>query len=100
MICLMATYSCEKNFLDKASIGTVNEATLATKTGVQGLLIGAYSLLDGWDGIGAKAYSFYTGVSNWIYGGVAADDAHFGTLVIYLLVKYLKPTIMMLLVKL
>ena len=79
MICLMATYSCEKNFLDKASIGTVNEATLATKTGVQGLLIGAYSLLDGWDGIGAKAYSFYTGVSNWIYGGVAADDAHFGT---------------------
>ncbi len=79
LICLITTYSCEKSYLEISPVGTTSENTLATKNGVQGLLIGAYSLLRGWDGIGTKAYSFYTGVSNWIYGGVAADDAHFGT---------------------
>lgn len=82
LTCLMLIHACSKDFLEVTPTGTTNESTLATKTGVNGLLIGAYSLLDGWDGFGnvkGIGFSFYTGTSNWIYGGVAADDAHFGT---------------------
>lgn len=81
--CLASLFSCSKSFLEKNPIGTIGENNLATKSGINGLLIGAYSLLDGWDGTGSvkgSAFSFYTGSSNWIFGGVAADDAHFGTL--------------------
>lgn len=81
LIYIMSVFSC-KDFLEINPTGTTNQSTLATKTGVNGVLIGAYSLLDGWDGFGlvkGVAQPFYTGVSNWIYGGVAADDAHFGT---------------------
>jgi hypothetical protein len=61
--------ACEKSYLDRSPIGSISETTLADKAGVNGLLIGAYSLLDkgGWP----------TGM--WIFGGVSSDDAHTGT---------------------
>ena len=43
---------------------------------MQGLLIGAYSLVDG---EGAPGDGFASGASNWILGGVAADDAYKGS---------------------
>jgi tetratricopeptide (TPR) repeat protein len=42
------------------------------------LLIGAYSELDGWAGWDAGSPFFSPG-SNWIYGDMAADDAHKGS---------------------
>ena len=50
-------------------MGSTSETTLATEGGVQGLLTGAYSLMDkgGWPS------------GNWVFGGVASDDAHTGT---------------------
>jgi len=68
-------YSCSKKFLDQPSLGSLNEDVLATKKGVNALLIGAYSLLDGygaggnWDASG----------SNWVYGSVVGGDAHKGS---------------------
>jgi hypothetical protein len=47
---------------------------LNTEAGVTGLLVSAYSALDGWFGWGVAA-PWGVGVSNWIYGDVAADDA-------------------------
>ena len=49
---------------------------MATGPGVQGLLIGAYSLVDG---EGASGDGFASGASNWTYGGVAGDDAYKGS---------------------
>jgi hypothetical protein len=46
------------------------------KKGVQGLLIGAYSLVDG---EGVSGDGFASGASNWILGGVTADDAYKGS---------------------
>ncbi|WP_419803270.1 RagB/SusD family nutrient uptake outer membrane protein [Mucilaginibacter sp.] len=71
------TISCKK-FLEKTPPGTLNQSVLASKAGVDGLLIGAYSLVDGvlQDG---PADPWTSGTNNWIYGGVAADDAHKGS---------------------
>ena len=68
--------ACKKNFLDKPPLGTLNPQILANSKGVQGLLIGAYSLVDG---EGASGDGFASGASNWTYGGVASDDAYKGS---------------------
>lgn len=67
--------SCGKSFLEQKPLGALDENVLANSAGVEGLLIGAYSLLDGygaggnWDASG----------SNWVYGGVVGGDAHKGS---------------------
>ena len=77
MVMLALSFSC-KNYLDKTPPGALNTIILANKAGVDGLLIGAYSLLDGvWAGQAGATWS--TGTDNWIYGSVAADDAHKGS---------------------
>jgi len=68
--------ACSDKFLDKPPIGTLNPAIMANMAGVQGLLIGAYSLADG---EGASGDGFASGQSNWTYGGVASDDAYKGS---------------------
>jgi len=71
--------SCGKSFLEKEPIGPVSENVLANKAGVEGLLIGAYSFLDGVGGIGQPWEQWYSPVSNWPYGSVASDDSHKGS---------------------
>ena len=68
--------ACSKDFLNKPPLGTLNPEIVATETGVQGILIGAYSLVDG---EGASGDGFASGASNWIYGGVAGDDSYKGS---------------------
>ena len=50
MTAILILYSCTKDKLNQPALGLVDEATLANKHGVEGLLIGAYSLLDGVSG--------------------------------------------------
>jgi hypothetical protein len=77
-IAMMAvSFSC-KNFLDKAPGGALNQTQLANKAGVDGLLIGAYSLLDGVLQNG-PADPWTSGTNNWVYGGVAGGDAYKGS---------------------
>lgn len=76
LVVTMVIAACSKSFLDKPPLGTLNPAILATEAGVQGLLIGAYSLVDG---EGASGDGFASGASNWTYGGVAGDDAYKGS---------------------
>ncbi|HUP13745.1 MAG TPA: RagB/SusD family nutrient uptake outer membrane protein [Niastella sp.] len=73
----MMLYACKKSFLEKATLGTLDESVLANFAGVQGLLIGAYSMLDG-NG-GASGGGFYTTPTNWAFAGVASDDAYKGS---------------------
>ena len=75
-IILISVFAACKKFLDKPPLGTLNPQILATSKGVQGLLIGAYSLVDG---EGAVGDGFASGASNWTYGGVASDDAYKGS---------------------
>jgi hypothetical protein len=76
----LITYSCSKSFLERTPKGILDENTLANKKGVEALLIGAYSVLDGFiDGGGIFLGGWPSAGSNWVYGGVAGGDAHKGT---------------------
>lgn len=68
--------ACSKDFLEKPPLGTLSPDIVANESGVQGLLIGAYSLVDG---EGTPGDGFASGASNWIFGGVAGDDAYKGS---------------------
>ena len=70
-------YSCHK-YLDKPLVGSESSDGLASKAGVDGLLIGAYSMLDGYAS-GLSYTSWETSTNNWCYGGIAADDAYKGS---------------------
>jgi len=72
---IVLLYSCKK-FLDKKPVGALGGDVLATGAGVDGLLIGAYSMLDGY---GTTTTSWESGIDNWIWGSVAADDAYKGS---------------------
>ncbi|QKZ14122.1 RagB/SusD family nutrient uptake outer membrane protein [Spirosoma sp. KUDC1026] len=73
--CLSLLSSCSKEFLEKTPLGVANEQLLASKAGVNGVLIGAYSLLDG---VGSGPTNTSSG-SNWIFGSVSSDDAYKGS---------------------
>ena len=77
LVFITAAYSCKKA-LDKAPANVLAQATLANKAGVDGLLIGAYSLLDGYYN-GQPGTQYGSGISNWTYGGIGSDDAYKGS---------------------
>ena len=72
----LVIYACSKKYLDKRALGELDEAALANKKGVEGLLIGAYSLLDG---IGGNKSGFGSAGSNWIYGSICGSEAYIGS---------------------
>ena len=68
------TYAC-KGFLDQPAQGTVDQATLTNKVGVEGSLIAAYRSLDCENSSGAWGCA----ASNWVWGGVTSNDAYKGS---------------------
>lgn len=76
LVVIITIAACSKSFLDKPPLGTLSPQIMASEAGVQGLLIGAYSLVDG---EGAPGDGFASGASNWTYGGVTGDDAYKGS---------------------
>jgi hypothetical protein len=76
---VLITWGCEKTFLDKPPLGSLTSSQLANKEGVNGLLTGAYSLLDGSGSSNVWEEPFDKSVSDWVFGGVASDDAHKGS---------------------
>ena len=46
MILLTWSFGCQEEFLDVKPKGTLSSSNLATEAGVDGVLIGAYSLLN------------------------------------------------------
>jgi hypothetical protein len=73
-------FSCKERFLEKTPNGTLDSDVIANQKGVEGLLIGAYSLLDGYqNGNGLTVGGWESAASNWVYGSIAGGDAHKGT---------------------
>ncbi len=75
MVCVGVLTSCGDSFLETTPLGVGNEASLSNKSGLNAVLIGAYSLLDG---VGSGPVNT-SSVSNWIYGSIASDDAYKGS---------------------
>ena len=87
---IITVIACNKSFLDKPLIGPVTQQSLANKAGVEGLLIGAYSLLDGVGAAGTTGVPGLTAPSgsggvwegsadDWIFSSVPGGDAHKGS---------------------
>ncbi|MDO1449138.1 RagB/SusD family nutrient uptake outer membrane protein [Rhodocytophaga aerolata] len=71
-----ALVACKDSFLDEPPRGTFSESILKNRAGVEGILVGAYSLLDG---VGGPSGNWEAAGSNWVFGDVASDDAYKGT---------------------
>ena len=74
LITIIGGFGCQEEFLDVDPKGTLSSSNLASEAGVNGVLIGAYSLLNNG---GTSGGSWPSG--KWIFGGVTSDDAHTGT---------------------
>ncbi|WP_221391376.1 RagB/SusD family nutrient uptake outer membrane protein [Dyadobacter sp. NIV53] len=66
-------YGCTGDFLDIKPKGQAFFEALPNKQGVNLLLTGAYSVIDGVNGRNGDGWA--SAVSNWVWGGVASDDA-------------------------
>ena len=73
-------FSCSKNSLDLPPLGQLDATAVTNKQGVDALLIGAYSLLDGVGSPNANPYDpGQSAGSNWLYGSVTGSEAHRGS---------------------
>jgi len=68
-------YCCNKSKLDAPALGQLDQSALTNKSGVEGLLIGAYADLDGESGTNINEGS---AASNWIYGSICGSEAYKG----------------------
>ncbi len=75
-IFVSALFSCQDSFFDLKPQGRASIEQLTTKNGVNALLIGAYSLMDG---VGAGNTGRQSTISNYVFGGISSDDAVKGT---------------------
>ncbi|MDH5599019.1 MAG: RagB/SusD family nutrient uptake outer membrane protein, partial [Cyclobacteriaceae bacterium] len=77
VVVFITTTACKESFLIKNPQGVVDPNVLANEEGLEYLIIGAYSSLDGWLGWGLGPWE--TAGSNWVYGDVYSDDAYKGS---------------------
>ncbi len=73
---LALPYSCKDDFLDITPNGSLDANILATKDGVNNLLIGAYGLVDG---VSSSGFGWEAASSNWVYGSIRGLEANKGT---------------------
>jgi starch-binding outer membrane protein, SusD/RagB family len=69
----LAVVSCKSDFLEVKPTGQLSESSLSSKDGVEGSLIGAYTLL------GGAGYSRLSASNNWVFGSINGGDANKGT---------------------
>ncbi len=69
-------FSCSDSFFNIEPQGAASLTSLSNKNGVNALLIGAYSLLDG---VGAGNTGRQSTISNYVFGGITSGDAVKGT---------------------
>ena len=70
---VLVVISCKDSFLEIQPAGQLSEAALSSKAGLEGLLIGSYSMLSG------NGYSRLGASNNWVYGSICGGDANKGT---------------------
>jgi len=70
---MLLVVSCKDSFLEVAPTGSLADAQLATKAGVEGLLIGAYAALNGVFG------NRLEGPNHWVTGSICGGEANKGT---------------------
>ena len=73
---ILASFSsCKKDFLTITTRGVLDDYTMATVQGIEGLLVGDYSMLDGV----SSQFGWESASSNWVYGSIMGLEANKGT---------------------
>ncbi len=73
---LALPFSCKEEFLEITPNGSLDAQILATRDGVNNLLIGAYSMIDG---VSSNGFGWEAASSNWVYGSIRGMEANKGT---------------------
>lgn len=73
---LIGTNACKEDFLEITPNGALDASVLGTEDGVDALLIGAYSMLDG---VSGQGFGWEAASSNWVYGSIRGMEANKGT---------------------
>ena len=74
----LTAVSCGEEFLEITPQGDLSEAALlSTEDGIEGILVAAYSILNGQVGNGTDSYN--APASNWTFGDIVSDDAYKGS---------------------
>ncbi len=68
--------SCSEEFLNVAPQGSLDANVLATRDGVNRLMIGAYAMLDG---ISGNGFGWQSASSNWVFSSIRGMEANKGT---------------------
>ncbi len=74
---LCAFLSCDEEFLTKNPQAQFSTVGLQTPEGVEGILLGAYNMVDG-SGLDGQA-AWENDIHNWVFGGISSDNALKGT---------------------
>ena len=69
--------ACTDTFLTRDPQGQYSPTALQTPGGVEGILLGAYGMLDG-QGLDGQA-PWENEIQSWVFGGIPSDDAYKGT---------------------
>lgn len=77
MVACLGFFACSDDFLTKNPQAQFSTLGLQTAEGVEGILIGAYAMVDGTGLDGQSAWE--NDVHNWVFGGIPSDDALKGT---------------------
>jgi hypothetical protein len=67
--------ACKQSFLEIKPNGSLDAGVLANQTGIDNLLIGAYSMLDGQ----SNSFGWEAASSNWVFGSIRGLEANKGT---------------------
>ncbi|MDI9337326.1 MAG: RagB/SusD family nutrient uptake outer membrane protein [Alphaproteobacteria bacterium] len=76
VLAIIIVAACDKSFLQTSPSAVLDEEILTDKKGVEGLLVGAYSLLDG---VGAGGNQWASSGDNWVYGSIVGGEANKGS---------------------
>ena len=69
----MLTFACKDQFLEVLPTGSLAQAQLTSKSGVEGALIGTYAQLAG------KGFSRLAAANNWVWGSIRGGESNKGT---------------------
>lgn len=75
-ILLTFTNSCKEDFLSITPNGSLDAQVLANAKGVDALLIGTYSMLDG---VASNGFGWEAASSNWLFGSIRGLEANKGS---------------------
>lgn len=65
--------ACKDSFLEVPATGQLNEAQVQSAKGIESLLVGVYSVLNG------RGNGWHSGASNWMWGSMRGGEANKGT---------------------